>query len=120
MVRAPFGLSRNFGFLTGCATEVCGAAAAMATSAVLPKHENSDRDLAFTVMGVNFISTMAMVVYPTLHQALGYSLHEMGVFLGGSIHDVAQVAGAGQTLGPQILADSIITKLCASPSCCRP
>jgi uncharacterized integral membrane protein (TIGR00698 family) len=106
-----FGLSRNFGLLTGCATGVCGAAAAMATAAVLPKHENSDRDLAFTVMGVNFISTITMVVYPTLHQALGYSPLEMGAFLGGAIHDVAQVAGAGQTLGPQILADSIITKL---------
>jgi uncharacterized integral membrane protein (TIGR00698 family) len=106
-----FGLTRNFGLLTGCATGVCGAAAAMATAAVLPKHENSDRDLAFTVMGVNFISTITMVVYPTLHQALGYSPLEMGVFLGGSIHDVAQVAGAGQTLGPAILADSIITKL---------
>jgi len=111
VVARAFGLSRNFGLLTGCATGVCGAAAAMATSAVLPKHENSDRDLAFTVMGVNFISTITMVVYPTLHQALGYSPLEMGVFLGGSIHDVAQVAGAGQTLGPSILADSIITKL---------
>jgi uncharacterized integral membrane protein (TIGR00698 family) len=106
-----FGLTRNFGFLTGCATGVCGAAAAMATSAVLPKHENSDRDLAFTVMGVNFISTITMVVYPALHQALGFSGLEMGVFLGGSIHDVAQVAGAGQTLGPTILSDAIITKL---------
>jgi uncharacterized integral membrane protein (TIGR00698 family) len=111
VVARAFGLSRNFGLLTGCATGVCGAAAAMATSAVLPKHENSDRDLAFTVMGVNFISTITMVIYPTLHQALGYSPLEMGVFLGGSIHDVAQVAGAGQTLGPSILADSIITKL---------
>jgi uncharacterized integral membrane protein (TIGR00698 family) len=106
-----FGLSRDFGLLTGCATGVCGAAAAMATSAVLPKHENSDRDLAFTVMGVNFISTITMVIYPTLQQALGYSVLEMGVFLGGSIHDVAQVAGAGQTLGPQVLSDAIITKL---------
>ena len=106
-----FGLTRNFGLLTGCATGVCGAAAAMATSAVLPKHANSDRDLAFTVMGVNFISTITMVIYPTLHQALGYSALEMGAFLGGSIHDVAQVAGAGQTLGPAILSDSIITKL---------
>ena len=106
-----FGLSRDFGFLTGCATGVCGAAAAMATSAVLPKHENSDRDLAFTVMGVNFISTVTMVIYPTLQQVLGYSLFEMGVFLGGSIHDVAQVAGAGQTLGPHVLSDAIITKL---------
>jgi uncharacterized integral membrane protein (TIGR00698 family) len=106
-----FGLSRDFGLLTGCATGVCGAAAAMAASAVLPKHENSDRDLAFTVMGVNFLSTVVMVLYPPLQQVLGYSLFEMGVFLGGAIHDVAQVAGAGQTMGPQVLSDAIITKL---------
>lgn len=106
-----FGLSRDFGLLTGCATGVCGAAAAMAASAVLPKHENSDRDLAFTVMGVNFLSTVVMVLYPPLREMLGYSLFEMGVFLGGAIHDVAQVAGAGQTLGPKVLADAIITKL---------
>lgn len=106
-----FGQSPDFGLLTGCATGVCGAAAAMAASAVLPKHENSDRDLAFTVMGVNFISTVVMVIYPALHQVLGYSLFEMGVFLGGAIHDVAQVAGAGQSMGPQVLADSIVTKL---------
>ena len=106
-----FGLSRDFGLLTGCATGVCGAAAAMAASAVLPKHANSDRDLAFTVMGVNFLSTVVMVIYPTLQPVLGYSLHEMGVFLGGAIHDVAQVAGAGQTMGPQVLTEAIITKL---------
>lgn len=106
-----FGLSRDFGFLTGCATGVCGAAAAMATSAVLPRHPNSDRDLAFAVMGVNFISTITMVIYPTLHTALGYSNFEMGVFLGGAIHDVAQVAGAGETLGKDVLAIAIITKL---------
>jgi uncharacterized integral membrane protein (TIGR00698 family) len=105
------GLTRDFGFLTGCATGVCGAAAAMATSAVLPRHANSDRDLAFAVMGVNFISTVTMVVYPPLQHCLGYSTFEMGVFLGGSIHDVAQVAGAGETLGKEFLTVAIITKL---------
>jgi uncharacterized integral membrane protein (TIGR00698 family) len=106
-----FGLTRDFGLLTGCATGFGGAPAAMATSAVLPRHANSDRDLAFAVMGVNFISTITMVVYPTLHAALGFSPFEMGVFLGGAIHDVAQVAGAGETIGPEILAVAIITKL---------
>jgi uncharacterized integral membrane protein (TIGR00698 family) len=62
-------------------------------------------------MGVNFISTITMVVYPTLHQKLGFSPFEMGAFLGGSIHDVAQVAGAGQTMGAKVLSDAIITKL---------
>ena len=106
-----FGLTRDFGLLTGCATGVCGAAAAMATSAVLPRHANSDRDLAFAVMGVNFISTVTMVVYPPLHIWLGYSPFETGVFLGGAIHDVAQVAGAGETLGKDVLTVAIITKL---------
>ena len=74
----------------------------MATSAVLPKHENSDRDLAFTVMGVNFVSTITMVVYPTLHQALGFSPLEMGAFLGGAIHDVAGARKhAGQSVREQ-------------------
>jgi uncharacterized membrane protein YadS len=35
----------------------------------------------------------------------------MGVFLGGAIHDVAQVAGAGETLGKDVLAVALITKL---------
>ena len=111
LLARTMGLSRDFGFLTGCATGVCGAAAAMATSAVLPRHEHSDRDLAFAVMGINFISTVTMVVYPTLHLWLGYSTFEMGVFLGGSIGDVAQVAGAGQTLGKEFVTIAIITKL---------
>jgi uncharacterized integral membrane protein (TIGR00698 family) len=111
LLARTMGLSRDFGFLTGCATGVCGAAAAMAASAVLPRHENSDRDLAFAVMGINFISTVTMVVYPTLHLWLGYSTFEMGVFLGGSIGDVAQVAGAGQTLGKEFVTIAIITKL---------
>jgi uncharacterized integral membrane protein (TIGR00698 family) len=106
-----FGLTRDFGLLTGCGCGVCGAAAAMAASAVLPKHEHSDRDLAFSVMGINFLATVVMVIYPTFHAALGYSPFEMGVFLGGAIHDVAQVAGAGQTMSPQILAVAIVTKL---------
>ncbi|MBV8393607.1 MAG: putative sulfate exporter family transporter [Alphaproteobacteria bacterium] len=111
IVARMFGLTRDFGLLTGCATGVCGAAAAMATSAVLPRHANSDRDLAFSVMGVNFISTVTMVIYPTLHNWLGYSPFETGVFLGGAIHDVAQVAGAGETLGKDVLTVAIITKL---------
>lgn len=105
------GLSRDLGLLTGCATGICGAAAAMAAAAVLPKHQNSHRDLAFTVMGVNLLSTVAMVIYPTLADLLSFSPFEMGAFLGGAIHDVAQVAGAGQTLGPQVLSDAIVTKL---------
>ncbi len=107
-----FGLPRDLGLLTGCSVGVCGAAAAMAAGAALPRHPSSDRDIAFTVMGVNAISTLAMVTYPYLQSTLHYSAFEMSVFLGGAIHDVAQVAGAGQMMGDaKILADAIMTKL---------
>ncbi|TWT10098.1 YeiH family protein [Reyranella sp. CPCC 100927] len=107
-----FGLPRDLGLLTGCSVGVCGAAAAMAAGAALPRHPSSDRDIAFTVMGVNAISTLAMVAYPYLQSTLHYSAFEMSVFLGGAIHDVAQVAGAGQMMGDaKILADAIMTKL---------
>ena len=107
-----FGLPRDLGLLTGCSVGVCGAAAAMAAGAALPRHPASDRDIAFTVMGVNAISTLAMVAYPYLQDTLHYSAFEMSVFLGGAIHDVAQVAGAGQMMGDaKILADAVMTKL---------
>jgi uncharacterized membrane protein YadS len=57
------GLSRPFGILTAGAVAICGASAALAISAVLPKGENHERDAVFTVIGVTALSTAAMVVY---------------------------------------------------------
>ena len=106
-----FGLSQDFGLLSGCSVGVCGAAAAMAAGAVLPRHHNSERDVVFTVIGVNTLSTVAMVIYPAFQAPLGFDPFHMGVLLGGAIHDVAQVAGAGRMMSDQILADAIVTKL---------
>lgn len=96
LVIAPaFGQKASFGFLTGGAVAICGASAAMAIAAVLPKHETSERDLVFTVVGVTVLSTMAMIFYPILAARLGLDPTATGVFFGGTIHDVAQVVGAG-------------------------
>ncbi len=89
------GLSRGFGVLTGGAVGVCGASAAMAIAAVMPRHAGLQRDTAFTVVGVTVLSTVAMLLYPLLVAFLGYSDARAGVFLGATIHDVAQVVGAG-------------------------
>lgn len=85
----------NFGLLSGGAVAICGASAAMAIIAVLPKDENSERNLIFTVLSVTLLSTLAMIVYPLLTDMLNFSDELSGVFLGGTIHDVAQVVGAG-------------------------
>lgn len=101
----------NFGVLTGGAVAICGASAALAVSAVLPKHANSHRDATFTVIGVTALSTIAMVVYPLLAHALGFTDREAGIFLGATIHDVAQVIGAGYSVSPDAGDTATIVKL---------
>jgi len=84
-----------FGLLTGGAVAICGASAAMALAAALPRHPMRERATLFTVIGVSALSTLAMVVYPMIVRALGLGPTQAGIFLGGTIHDVAQVVGAG-------------------------
>lgn len=93
-----FGFHRHFGLLSGGSVAICGASAAMALAAALPDHEKKERALAFTVIGVSVLSTVAMVLYPLVAQRLGLDLQQAGLFLGATIHDVAQVVGAGYSV----------------------
>jgi uncharacterized integral membrane protein (TIGR00698 family) len=90
-----FNRSVSFGLLTGGAVAICGASAALAISSVLPKSETSQRDTLFTVVAVTSLSTMAMIIYPILFSSLGFTDTQIGVLIGATIHDVAQVVGAG-------------------------
>ncbi|MGR3464321.1 YeiH family protein [Limimaricola sp.] len=95
------GRDRLFAFLSGGAVAICGASAAMAISSVLPKREEGERDLIFTVVSVTMLSTLAMIAYPILSDRLGFDMRQTGVFLGGTIHDVAQVVGAGYSVSEE-------------------
>jgi uncharacterized integral membrane protein (TIGR00698 family) len=102
---------RTFGVLTGGAVAICGASAALAISAVLPRHPNRERDTTFTVIGVTALSTIAMVLYPIIVPALGFDHRQAGIFLGGTIHDVAQVVGAGYGMSKETGDAATIVKL---------
>lgn len=95
------GLGANFGYLSGGAVGICGASAALAISSALPAYDKRERDTVLTVVGVTTLSTIAMVFYPMLARALGLDHAQAGMFLGGSIHDVAQVVGAGYTISQE-------------------
>jgi uncharacterized integral membrane protein (TIGR00698 family) len=105
------GLSRRLGVLTGGATAICGASAAIAIATVLPRDERSERELIFTIAGVTVLSTLAMIVYPVLAHVTGLDPRQTGVFLGGTIHDVAQVVGAGYSISPEVGDYAVVTKL---------
>jgi len=95
VVARLMGFNVLFGLLSGGATAICGASAALALAAALPPHPLKERATLFTVVGVSALSTLTMIAYPMIARALGMDEHTAGVFLGATIHDVAQVVGAG-------------------------
>ncbi len=94
------GCERQLGVLTGGSVAICGASAAMAISSVLPKGSDTQRQTLFTIIGVTSLSTIAMVLYPIIGDVLQFNDQEMGIFIGATIHDVAQVVGAGYSVSP--------------------
>jgi uncharacterized integral membrane protein (TIGR00698 family) len=94
-------LGRVFGVLSGGAVAICGASAALAIASVLPRHKDSERDTILTVVAVTSLSTLAMIFYPIVVTSLGMDHARAGIFLGGTIHDVAQVVGAGFMISPE-------------------
>ena len=87
--------------LSGGATAICGASAALAIAAALPNHPQKKRAILFTVFGISALSSFAMIAYPMLAHAVGLDARQAGVFLGATIHDVGQVVGAGYSISPE-------------------
>ncbi|MDB5643652.1 MAG: hypothetical protein JWN07_2969 [Hyphomicrobiales bacterium] len=110
-VARALGLSSAYGVLAGTATAVCGASAALATSSVLPPYPAKDADTVFVIVAVNLLSTVAMLVYAPAGHALGFGDQTVGVLIGGAIHDVAQVVGAGYAVSDSAGAAAVIVKL---------
>jgi uncharacterized integral membrane protein (TIGR00698 family) len=95
------GRGSAFGTLAGGAVAICGASAALALAAVLPRSRVGERDVLFTVAAVTALSTAAMVLYPILFAALEHGPAQAGFLIGATIHDVAQVVGAGYSMSEE-------------------
>jgi uncharacterized integral membrane protein (TIGR00698 family) len=106
-----FALNAGYGALAGAGTAICGASATLATSAVVPNYRGKEADVAFVVVAVNALSTLAMVLYPLACAWLGFDQQITGVMLGATIHDVAQVVGAGYAVSDAAGNTAVIVKL---------
>ncbi len=105
------GLKGDQSVLSAGAVAICGASAALAIASVLPTHKDHERNTILTVAGVTALSTVAMVLYPVLVTFLHYDDAMAGLFLGATIHDVAQVVGAGYIISDQAGEISTLVKL---------
>jgi len=105
------GRTPGFGALVGVGTAVCGASATLACSTVVPEYPGKQTDVAFVVVAVNALATLAILIYPPICIALHLDPQATGVMLGGTIHDVAQVVGAGYAVSVAVGNTAVIVKL---------
>lgn len=106
-----FGRGWRFALLTGGSVAICGASAALALAAIIPTNDKLERNTLFTVVGVTTLSTIAMISYPVLFAALGLSDTQSGFLIGATVHDVAQVVGAGYSISDEAGEVATIIKL---------
>ena len=90
-----------FGLLADGSVATCGASAVLTIASVLPPRPDREKDTLFVVFAVTALSAVAMVAYPVLFQAMGLSEFESGFLIGATVHDVAQVVGAGYSISDE-------------------
>jgi uncharacterized integral membrane protein (TIGR00698 family) len=105
-----FKLDRDTAMLTASGAAVCGAAAVLATEPVLKAEEHK---AAVAVSMVVLFGTIAMFLYPALYSAgiFDMSAREFGIYVGGTIHEVAQVVAVGGAFGHEASDAAVIVKM---------
>ena len=111
LVARWLGFGAAFGTLAGGAVAICGASAALSIATTLGEKRAGQAQLTLVLVGISAASATAMVVYPLIARALGFSDLQAGFLLGASIHDVAQSLGAGYSYSPEAGQIATIVKL---------
>jgi uncharacterized integral membrane protein (TIGR00698 family) len=87
------GLSDRLGALIAIGTGICGATAIVAAA---PGLRAKEEEVAYAVANITIFGIAAMLLYPFLGNLIfAGDIANTGLFLGTSIHETAQVAGAG-------------------------
>ncbi len=104
-------LDYKFGLLSAGAVAICGISAAMTLSSVMPQNREMQRYTLLTVIMVAGFGAIAMVSFPVLANFLELTPQQAGIFIGGSIHDVSHVVGAGYAMSDEVGYTAMIVKM---------
>lgn len=102
------GVDARLAQLIAAGTSICGASAIVATNIVT---DARDEDVTYAVASITLFGTVAMLGFPLLAPLLGLDQHAFGLWAGASIHEVAQVIGAGFQNGTQSGEIATVAKL---------
>ena len=113
-LRGYFQVSDNLSLLIAVGTSICGATAIVALA---PAINAKKEEISYAIANITIFGLLAMFLYPLLaHIIFNDNSLYVGLFLGTSIHETAQVAGSGiiyskQFQNPSVLDISTVIKL---------
>jgi uncharacterized integral membrane protein (TIGR00698 family) len=108
------GLDRCTAILIGAGSSICGAAAVLATE---PVARARAEQVIVAVATVVVFGTLAIFIYPWLfqwnavHAWIPGGTQGFGIYIGSTVHEVAQVVAAGQAIGADAADTAVITKM---------
>lgn len=108
------GLERSTAMLIGAGSSICGAAAVLAAEPVV---KGRAEQVAVAVATVVVFGTVATFLYPALYalaQHAGWLAggeRAFGIYIGSTVHEVAQVVAAGNAIGAQAADTAVIAKM---------
>lgn len=115
-------IPRTQALLIACGFSICGAAAvAAAAGALTPDREDGEDEevaterfetqVATAVALVVVFGTVLIPLMPVLTGAFGLGDRAAGMWIGASVHEVAQVVAAGSLVGEDALRVAVLVKL---------
>jgi len=109
-----FRLERDTAILIGAGSSICGAAAVLATEPVL---QARSEQVTVAVSTVVVFGTLAIFIYPLLFQlnlhwqVLDTTPASFGIYIGSTLHEVAQVVAAARSIGDEAANTAVIAKM---------
>ncbi|OOF86528.1 hypothetical protein BKG93_02785 [Rodentibacter ratti] len=103
-------IDKQIVYLTGAGCSICGAAAIIASEPVVkaPSYKVSVAVALIVIFG-----TISMFLYPVLYPILidFINPHQFGIYIGSSVHEVAQVYAAGSNISPVVADVAVVSKM---------
>jgi uncharacterized integral membrane protein (TIGR00698 family) len=105
-----FKFDKETTILISAGSSICGAAAILATEPVL---KSKPYKSVIAVSTVVIFGTVSMFLYPIFYNAgyIPFGNTEMGLFIGGTIHEVAHVVGAGNAINDSVVTTAVVVKM---------
>jgi uncharacterized integral membrane protein (TIGR00698 family) len=109
-----FGLDRKSSMLIGAGSSICGAAAVIAAEPVVRGRADQ---VTVAVATVVLFGTIGIFLYPELYrlnevaQLLPGGASRFGIYIGSTVHEVAQVIAAAHSVGEESADLAVITKM---------